>query len=355
MNRSLTLPGGYATAQSDTIKRAARISGHFMKALNGDESSRLLLAKDGFTLTRALNEGADSAGGFLVPTSFDDSVLAILETVGAARAGGIEIRQTDSGGSFRPRRTTTGLSAAFVSEGQVIPSSTLLLDAVEFAPKRRAILTSVSSELFEDSAVEIGTLVSQAVAYAFAALEDDCVFNGDGTSVPFGGTEGVSKKPVSGMKGYVQAASSHHTFLTLDATDLSNLMAGVMAAAIPGAAWFCSNQFYSQTICRLSVSSGGLVMSPNGRPSFLGHDVYMSSKLPNGLVADYTGLPMCYFGDISMAATICERRQTTIALSRQQGLDADITKLRATQRQDIVVHDVGSTTAAGPIAVLTGA
>jgi HK97 family phage major capsid protein len=353
MNRSLTLPGGYATAHSDIIKRA-RISGHFLKAMNGDESSRLLLAKDGFTLTRALNEGADSAGGFLVPTAFDDSVLAILETVGAARAGGIEIRPTDSGGSFRPRRATTGLSAAFVSEGQVIPSSTLLLDAVEFAPKRRAILTSISSELFEDSAVDIGALVTQAVAYAFAGLEDDCVFNGDGTS-PFGGTEGVSKKLVSGMKGYVQAASSHHTFLTLDATDLSNLMAGIMAAAVPGAAWFCSNQFYSQTICRLSVSSGGLVTLPNGRPSFLGHEILMSSKLPNGSVADYTNLPMAYFGDLSMAATICERRQTTIALSRQSGLDADITKLRATQRQDIVVHDVGSTTAAGPIAVLIGA
>ena len=94
---------------------------------------------------------------------------------------------------------------------------------------------------------------------------------------------------------------------------------------------------------------------PDGRPSFLGFPVYFSSKLPNGATSDFTGLPMAYFGNLSMSSMIAERRSTTIALSRQQNIDVDQIRVRATQRTDIINHDVGSTTAAGPIAMLVGA
>jgi HK97 family phage major capsid protein len=330
--------------------KAERV-GHFFKALSGDERSINYCARNSITLEKAVGEGVGSAGGWLVPPDFDNAVLAILERVGAFRQGA-EVRQTSSGSQIRPRRTATGLTASFVAEGAAIPESEFALDAVETSAKKRAILCRTSSELFEDSASDVANLVAQIVAYTFASLEDDCGFNGDCTSA-YGGVLGLSKALV-GTKSAVGAAAGHKTFQAVDSTDLGNLTGAVLASAIPGAAWYCSAQAYGQLLCRLSLLTGGLMMLPNGQPSYLGFPVIMSSKLPNGAVSDYSALPVLFFGDLSMSSLIVERRQTSVALSRQRGLENDQILIRATQRIDIVNHDVGTATTPGPVAMLVG-
>jgi HK97 family phage major capsid protein len=330
---------------------AAARSGHFFKALSGDDRSITWCARHGVSLEKTAGEGIGTAGGWLVPSDFDNAVVAVLDRAGAFRQGA-EVRQTTSGNQIRPRRTTTGLTASFVAEGAQIPETQFALDAVETTAKKRAVLCRTSSELFDDSAVDVANLVAQIVGYSFAALEDDCGWNGDGTST-YGGVLGLSKALV-GKKSAVAAASGHHTFASVDSSDLGNLVGAVIGSAVPNAAWYCSAQCYGQALCRLSVSTGGLAMLPNGQPSYLGFPVRVSSKLPNGSVSDYSGLPMLYFGDLSMSSLIVERRQTVVAVSRQRLLETDQFLIRATQRIDIVNHDVGSATAPGPVSMLVG-
>src|SRR5713101_1506397 len=132
--------------------------------------------------------------------------------VGAFRQGA-EVRPTTSDAQIRPRRTG-GLTANFVAEGASIPESSFQLDAIESAQKKLAILGRASSELFEDSAPDLGEFLTSEIGYAFAAKEDDCGFNGDGTST-FSGINGLATKLV-GLRSSVAAASTHKTFASLD-------------------------------------------------------------------------------------------------------------------------------------------
>lgn len=294
------------------------------------------------------------SAGYLAPQDFDNAIVSVRETFGAFRQGA-EIRPSRSDGQIRPRRFG-GLTANFVAEGASIPESSFQLDAIESAQKKFAILGRASSELFEDSAADLGEFLTSEIGYALAAKEDDCGFNGDGTS-SFVGISGLATKLV-GLKSSVAAASTHKTFLTLDNTDLTNLIAGVLATAIPGSAWYTSATGYAQAICRLGAVAGGLVATqrPDGTISanFLGFPVRFSGKLPD-VSTDLSTKAMLFFGNLSQSSVIVERQaQTVIAISRDRAMDADQILVRGVQRCDIVNHFVGDANTRGSIAMLVG-
>ncbi len=333
--------------------KAERV-GHWFKALVGQEASRVWCVKRGIGLTKATNESSNVTGGFLAPLDFDAAIINVRETVGAFRQGA-EVRPSRSDGQVRPRRTG-GLTANFVSEGASIPESSFQLDAIGSNQKKLAILARASTELFEDSAPDLGEFLASEIGYAFAAKEDDCGFNGDGTST-FCGISGLATR-LAGLKSSIAAASGHNTFLTLDNTDIANVMAGVLATAIPGAAWFTSATGYGQTICRLCAVSGGLTTAirPDGTlaANYLGFPVIFSGKLPD-VSTSLAGSAMLFFGNLAQAAVLVERQQQTIiAVSRERALDADQILIRGVQREDIINHTVGDASTRGPIAMLVG-
>jgi HK97 family phage major capsid protein len=336
----------------DAEQRAERV-GTWFKALTGHEASKKWCIENGVALTKATNESMNVTGGFLAPTDFDAAIISVRETFGAFRAGA-EIRPTRSDGQIRPRRIG-GLMANFVTEGGSIPESSFQLDAVETAQKKFAILGRASAEMFEDSAADLGEFLTSEIGYAFAAKEDDVGFNGDGTST-YVGISGLATKLV-GLKSAVAAASGHNTFLTLDGTDVTNLMSGVLATAVSGAAWYISAAGFAQAFCRLAAVSGGLVATqrPDGTISanYLGFPVRFSGKLPDA--ASLTGKAMLFFGNLKMSSVIVERQQqTVVAISRDRALDTDQILVRGVQRCDIINHTVGDANTRGAVAMLVG-
>jgi len=342
----------------DRAEERAERAGHWLKALAGSDASRKWCIENRMPLTKASNESVNTAGGFLVPIELDEAIIRVVETLGAFRNA--DMRPARSDNKIRPRRVN-GLVASFVSEGDAIPESSFQLDAVGAALKKMAILARLSSEVFEDSEPDVAELVAVEAGYAFAGLEDDCGFNGDGTST-YRGISGLSAKLAS-TKSSIAAASGHSTFLTLDATDIGNLMAGVLATAIPGAKWYVSAVAYAQTFCRLAAVSGGLTatMRPDGtiNANYLGFPVVFSGKLPNS-TSSLSGKAMIFFGNLAMASTIVEKSDATIiATSFDRALDSADVLIRGVRREDIICHMGVSdiTTATGsyaPIAMLTG-
>jgi HK97 family phage major capsid protein len=334
-------------------EKAERV-GQWFKALLGQTKAREWCIENGIALTKASGESTNTIGGFLAPVDFDAAIISVRETVGAFRQGA-EIRPSRSDSQVRPRRIG-GLTANFVTEGAAIPESSFLLDSIESALKKFAILGRASFELFEDSAAELGEFLTAEIGYAFASKEDDCGFNGDGTSA-FVGISGLATKLV-GLKSAVAAASGHNTFLTLDSTDVSNLMAGVLATAIPGAAWYTSSVGYAQTLCRLAAVSGGLAatMREDGTiaANYLGFPVRFSGKLPN-VSTTLAGKPMLFFGNLAQSSVIVERQQqAVIAISRERAFDADQILVRGVERCDIINHAVGDANTLGSVAMLVG-
>ena len=322
--------------------------------MTGNEKSREWCIENGVGLTKATSELVNVTGGFLAPLDFDAAIITVRETYGAFRQGA-EVRPTRSDGQVRPR-WFGGLTANWVAENAAIPESQFQLDAVGSSQKKLGILARGSSELFEDSASDLGEFLTSEVGYAFAQTEDGCGFIGDGTST-YMGISGLGTK-LAGLKSSVAAASSHNTFLTLNSTDVASLMAGVMASAIPGAAFYTSVVGYAQTLCRLAAVSGGLTatMRPDGTiaANYLGFPVHFSGKLPDGS-SSLSGKPMLFFGDLKMSSCLVERKQQTIlAFSADRSLDTDQILIRGTQRLDIVNHSVGDVSNRGPVAMLVG-
>ncbi len=162
---------------------------------------------------------------------------------------------------------------------------------------------------------------------------------------------------LTGMRSATTAASGHNTYATLDGTDLANMISNVLASALPSSAWYCSSMAYGALFCRLAGTNGGLVATQNANgtvnASYLGYPIRFSSKLPD-VSSTLAGLPMLFFGDLSMSSLLAERRQLVVAMSRQHALDADEILIRCTARMMIANHDVGSATVKGPIAMLVG-
>jgi HK97 family phage major capsid protein len=82
------------------------------------------------------------------------------------------------------------------------------MDGVQLTAKKLAALVTLSSELDEDAIVEMVDYVANEIAWAMASKEDDCAFNGDGTST-YGGMKGVTQLALDGnhAKAKVTAAT----------------------------------------------------------------------------------------------------------------------------------------------------
>src|SRR5205823_1181818 len=104
-----------------------------------------------------------------------------------------------------------------------------------------------------------------------------------------------------------------------------------------------------------AASSGGIVtMTVNGVtvPTFLGFPVQLTPVLPQ--VGTALNSIMLLFGDLSLAATVGERRGISIRVSSERLLDTDQLLWRGTERFDIVNHDLGDASVAGPVVGLMG-
>jgi HK97 family phage major capsid protein len=88
-----------------------------------------------------------------------------------------------------PRRTD-GLTASFTGENTALTESQVSWDNINLTAKKLGVLTRMSTEIEQDAVVAIADWLVGEIAYAFAAKEDDCGFNGDGTST-YGGMRGT--------------------------------------------------------------------------------------------------------------------------------------------------------------------
>jgi len=308
-------------------------------------------------IQNAHSEGVNTKGGFLVPDEMDRTIIDLREEYGVARQ---ECRISPMASDTKTQsRRTGGLTAYFIGEGNIITESDKSWDQIKLVAKKLAALTRMSSELNEDAVISLGDDFAREMAYAFAEKEDDCLFNGDGTST-YGGIYGVRPKIIDGTHtaGAVDVSTAtHNLFSEIDAADLLGMMAVLPRYAERNAKFYCSKLAYTQVFQRLTSALGGNTISDveaGTGLNYLGHPVVISQSMPGGAATDYNNLAMILFGDMSMAATMGTRRGTTVAISEHHFFDTDEIAVRGTERFDINVHDLGDTSTAGPIVALIG-
>ncbi|MBR1149068.1 phage major capsid protein [Bradyrhizobium sp. JYMT SZCCT0428] len=348
------MPYGRLTAFRGDEKGAA-LAGAWLLGISGNERCARFAEERGMPIVKAETESLNVAGGFLVPNPLMRVIIAQRELRGAFRAcAGIAPMTSDTG--TMPRRTG-GLTAVFAAEAATLSESQNSWDNVALTAKKLALLARSSSELDEDALIDWGEWFAVEMSYAFASKEDDCGFNGDGSGT-YGGIRGITQILIDGNHnaGKVSAASGHDTFAEIDNADLANLIGKLPAFALPGARWFCSQMGFATVLCRLAGTAGGIIMqNVGGRlvPTFLGFPVQITQVLPQ-VTTSLTNQVMLLFGDLSMAAMLGERRGVVVHRSTGRYLDQDQIAWRGTERVDIVCHDLGDNTTAGPIVGLVG-
>jgi HK97 family phage major capsid protein len=322
---------------------------------HGIEHRWVKASGDADLVLKAMTEGVNTAGGYLVPEEFDADVIALMVEYGTFRRNA-QVRRMTRDTVTRPRRTS-GVTAYFVGENTAPTESTKGWDQIRLTAKKVAVLTKASSELNEDAIIDLGNDLAREIAYACAMKEDQCGFLGDGTST-YGGILGVIpgfQKTVTDAGGtwttdahkiynpsIVCAAGNAFSEVTM--ANLLSVVGTRLTVPLAGRlAWYCNPTFYWEVLARLVLASGGVlateVVEGRLRQMFLGYPVefveVMISQEAN------SGCPLLY-GDLASAATFGDRREVTIAMSEHLNFAEDELAFRGTERFDISVHDLGT-------------
>lgn len=332
--------------RQDAAMKAYRFGQWLFGSLFGNQKSAQWCLDNGIEM-KAHTEGINTQGGVLVPEEFETTLIDLREQYGVFRQNArVEPMASDL---KRVPRRTGGLTAYFTNETASITESTAGWDSVQLTARKLGVLTRFSSELNEDAVVNLSDWLAGEIAYAFAQKEDDCGFNGDGTST-YGGIVGVRSAltnlsgTIANIAGLQVGTGNAYSELTL--ADFHGVVGKLPVYAQGRAKWFVHNTFWSNVMEKLIIASGGAVPVDivNGAPSrkFLGYPVVISQVMP----ATEANSQVCaLLGDLTLGAMMGDRRATTLALDNSVYFASDEIALRGTERFDIVAHDVGNASA----------
>src|SRR6185369_4215587 len=316
---------------------------------------------NGIVVTRAMGEGVNESGGFLVPEEFGNDLIDLREIYGVLRRNA-KIVPMASDSRSDPRRTG-GLTAYFAGEGDAMTASDKAWDRVNLAAEKLYCFARYSNEINEDAIINMGDDLAGEIAYAFANKEDGCGFIGDGTDT-YGGMQGIMTKikglsgTIANIAGLTVATGTGYatSYGSIVLTDFEAVVGNLpVYADTPRTKWYCHKTFYWNVMVKLALASGGVTGSEveGARTKrFLGYDVEFVQVLPKTSAVSQV---CAVLGDLTLGVSFGSRRDTTIAISEHSRFANDQLEIRGTERFDINVHDVGNASAtaglrvAGPI------
>jgi HK97 family phage major capsid protein len=294
--------------------------------------------------------GADNMlGGFLVPEEMEAAVIDLREEYGVFRREA-RIVPMASDTKIVPRRTS-GVTAYFVAENGAVTASDKGWDQVNLTARKLAVLCKYSSELAEDAIIDIGDDLTNEIAYAFANKEDECGWNGTGTST-YGHITGVLPSVLAGS--VYDGITGNTAFSTIDLADFEAMVGKLPQYAEANAKWYISRAGYYASMARLMDAGGGNNITDlaggTRAPMFLGYPVVFTQVLNSTLTAQVS-TKLLAFGDLRQAAILGNRRGLGVKISDQRYLEYDQIGILGTERFDINVHEIGTATVAGSIIV----
>lgn len=238
-------------------------------------------------MANALQIGADSEGGYLVPDEYEKTLVEALEEENIFRKLA-HVISTSSGDRKIPVVASKG-SASWVDEEGTIPDSDDAFNQVSIGAYKLGTLIKVSNELLNDSVFNLESYISKEFARRIGSKEEDAFFNGNGTGKPVG-----IFNATGGAEVGVTAASA--TAITAD--EIIDLFYSLKAPYRKNAVWIL-NDATIKAIRKLKDNNGNYLWQPSltaGTPdTILGRPVYTSSYVPT--IA--AGAKTIAFGDFS--------------------------------------------------------
>ena len=237
------------------------------------------------TVSNVLMEGTDSAGGYLVPTEWDQRLIEKLEQENVLRALGTVIQTT---GERKINVAATRPAASWVEENGDLVFTDASFSQVILDAWKLSVAVKVSEELLADNAYDLEGFLIRSFAQAISNAEEAAFITGDGNKKPLG----ILAATGGGEIGVTTAGNSP------TADEVLDLIYKLKRPYRANAAFITADSTLA-FIRELKDGSGQYLWQPAltaGEPDrLMGYPVYTSAYVP----AIAAGQPVMAFGDFS--------------------------------------------------------
>lgn len=294
------------------------------EAKNFLEFAKAVFTKDSVTI-KAMTEGTDSAGGYLVPDEIVPTLARVIENYGIIRRNATVLPMSRQ--NLNIASLASGVTVYWPGEGSAITESQPTLGNVGLVAKKLAALIPVSGELMEDSSLAMANLLATLVGESMAAEEDRVGFAGQvAGGDPF---DGILYK--TGVTSVVMG-SGDTAFSNVDADDLSDLIAAVTSGAAAGAKFYMHRTIFN-LVRKLKDSQGSYIYVPPAgtQPGTLwGYPYELVEQMP-ALSASGASKPFIAFGNLRNLY-LGDRKRMSMDTSIHFKFNMDLTYLRFIER-----------------------
>jgi HK97 family phage major capsid protein len=277
---------------------------------------------------RDLVEGSVAAGGATVPLSFRAQLYEFLVENSAIRQTNATILSTASGESINMPKVVSKGTAAIVGEGTALAEADPSFGTVTLLAWKYGQLIQLSSELVQDTAIDMLGFVAKDSGEALAYATGNHYLNGTGTNQPQG-VFAAAGTGVTGGTGVVGVPTSDN---------LMDLFYSVIPKYRRNSFWVMGDAT-AGVIRKIKLSTNEYMWAPGlqvGEPDrLLGRPVIADPFVP----AMGTGVKSIAFGDFS-SFFIRDAGAVRFERSDEFAFDRDLVTFRAVMRTDSKLVDL---------------
>lgn len=257
---------------------------------------------------RVLSKATNAAGGFTVPTGFENRLIESRRFLGSFETLST-VMVTDSGESILIPAVTAYGAAAWTSENAAFSPSDDTFAQYTVAAYKATSKVIVSEELLQDAAFDLEAYLARQFAFRFRTLQETAYINGDGSAKPTGVLPNITS---------ITAAVGNTT--TFNYTAIMTLIYTVPAPYREGSSFVVSD-LAARNLRLLVDTTGQPLWATNvavGAPdTFAGYPIYTHPDMP----APGIGNKSMMFGNWELTYLI--RRVRGIGMQRQNELHSD--------------------------------
>lgn len=251
------------------------------------------------TRKRAMSQGTDSAGGYLVPTQHIAELIEMLYDRAVVIALGATVLDNLTGSPVEIPKQTGGATAYWPGENAAITGSDLTLDQLSLTPKVVGCLVKLSNRLIQLSNPSAEGMVRRDIAKALALAIDLKALRGDGTNnTPTGiaNTSGINTVAIGTSGGVFDFDIASQM---IDELDVDNALNGKLGFAFHSKV---KGKMKRERVPQFSGDGkGAYVMMPMTDAVLkerLGFAFETTNQIPTNLTkASGTSLSEVYFGN----------------------------------------------------------
>ncbi len=277
------------------------------------------------------------AGEHIVDRELSAEIRHLMTEYGVARREFFTVQLSKN--QYDANALATDVTVAWVSEGNVIPTTRVVLNQEELKLNKLAAIATMSRELLEDQEVDLFAFIATRVAEGFAKAEDIAFFNGDGSSGTGGFTGLLQNESVPDVDydGTITVAKIYE-----------------MIDKLPQGAHANAKFYFNRTILsviRLLVDGDGRYLYQNplavsGVPTLAGYPVVLVEAMPIATADDDAKV---LFGDLRRSSILGYRGGISVdrfnaGVVRNVADDADVNLITTDREAMRWVSRVGAMT-----------